>query len=114
MSVFRAYEQTALRLLLRSTLAGDVVEDVIAHAVFEQLDETGCGYFLTVRHAALPTRRTVCHSPIVVGRVDDGTCGFVAFVEDGRLTLECHANGDATVPRGFRDRGAPIQVQAQG
>jgi hypothetical protein len=38
------------------------------------------------------------------------TCGFIIFIENGRLTIECHPWGDPDVPEDFRDKD--VQVAA--
>jgi len=95
-------------LLAGTRLPPDVLEDVIATASFVDLDETGCGYFLTVKHPALPRGRVVCDKPLVEGRADDVVCGFVLFLEGGDLTLECHSWGDIAIPVGFREYDVKI------
>lgn len=103
MTVFRAHEVEVVRLLANRRLRPAVLEDVIAAATFVELKETGWGYFLTVQHPALPIERAVCSEPLLIGRAGGLTCGFVLFLENGLLTLECHSWGEESIPMGFRD-----------
>lgn len=112
MTVFRAHEVEVLRLLASRQLRPATLEDVITGATFVELEETGCGYFLTVRHQALPTKRVVCSEPLVHGQAGPLTCGFVLFMEHGQLTLECHSWGEQSIPPGFRDRDVEISITA--
>src|SRR5262245_3149769 len=91
MTVLRPHEAQVVRLLASSHLPPDVIEDVIATASFVSLDETGCGYFLEVKHARLPTKRVVCNTPLLLGQAGELSCGFVLFLENGHLTFECHS-----------------------
>ena len=101
-----------MRLLASSQLPPDVLEAVIAGASFVSLEETGSGYFLTVKHSALPLARVVCSKALVHGRAGDLACGFVLFLEDGLLTLECHSWRNESIPAGFRERDVQISVPA--
>jgi len=112
MTVLRPHELEAVRLLAAGHLPQDVLDRVIAEASFHSLDETGCGYFLTLKHPALPHDRVVCSKPIVHGRAGDVTCGFVLFLQGGLLSLECYSWGDASIPAGFRDCDVTVSTAA--
>jgi hypothetical protein len=90
----------------------DQIEELLVMASFVSCRHTGVGYFLTVRHAALPASRVVCHEPVIVGRTKDIECGFVAFLEGGELTLECHSWGDSPLPSDLRERALAINAVA--
>ncbi len=107
MTVFREFERNAVRTLVGSSLPEGDLEEVLASAVLVSCQHTGSGYFLTVRHAAVPEERTVCHRPLLIGRTGGLDCGFVVFLEGGELTLECHSWG-AELPEDFRDRQVEI------
>ena len=66
-------------------------------------EHTGSGYLLTVRHRMITGGRTVCHKPLIVGKAGDLKCGFVVYVQDGELTLECHSWDGEGVPDNIRD-----------
>lgn len=110
MSVFREYERKVLHLLAAGALSPGQLEALVEEGEFVGYDYTGSGYFLTVRHASLPGERVVCDRPLLTGRADGVTCGFVIFIEGGELTLECHTWGAVEVPEGFRERD--VQVAA--
>ena len=112
MTVFPPHESEVVRLLASGQLPPDALEDVIAGAELVGLEETGCGYFLRVEHSAIPTERAICSNPLLHGRAGDLTCGFVLFMEDGLLTLECHSWGEGSFPLGFRDRDVQVTLTA--
>ena len=70
-------------------------------------DYSGAGYFLTVAHPSVPTKRTVCSEPMVTGLVNETLCGFVVFLEAGELTFECYTF-DGTVPEDVRNLNVKI------
>lgn len=73
-------------------------------------DYSGSGYFLTVSHPRLPTERSVYSEPAVVGNYEDVQAGFVVFVQDNELMLECHTWGAVEVPSDYRDKDVKISV----
>ena len=110
MSILREYEKTVVHLLASGVLSPQQLDAVIREGKLVEYDYTGCGYFLTIKHAGLPLERIVCDTPKLTGSVDGIISGFVVFIEDGELTIECHSWGDVDVPEWFRDRD--VQVAA--
>ncbi len=111
LSVFREFEQEALRLLVEPILGSDLVSAVISDGEFVSLEHNGVGYFLTVRHAALPERRTIFRDPFVVGRADEVLGMYLVFVENGELMLECAPVTPSKVPEEFRDMAVSISIE---
>ncbi len=112
MSSFVEFEREVLRVLLRPHMCPDQIEELLATASFVSCEHTGVGYFLTVRHPAVPDSRVVCSEPTIEGRAADIECGFVAFLEGGELTLECHSWGDSPLPANLRERPLAIHAAA--
>ena len=110
MSILREYEKTVVRLLVSGVLSRQQLDAVIREGKLVEYNYTGCGYFLTIKHADLPIERVVCDTPKLTGRADGIISGFVVFIEGGELTIECHSWGDVDVPEWFRERD--VQVAA--
>ena len=110
---FRPFEVEALRHLVVPVLGAAVTDEVVRDSELVGYEYSGCGYFLTVRHPSLPARRVVCSDPIVVGRFGDVQGGYIAFIENGELVLECYTAGAADVPADFRDRHVTIEQPNQ-
>jgi hypothetical protein len=107
MSVFKDYERKVLYTLASAVLSPRQLAAVAEEGELVEYDYTGCGYFLTVRHESLPKERTVCNEPVLNGSAGGVDGGFVIYIEDGELTIECHPWGD-NVPEDFRDREVEI------
>ncbi|HEV7890832.1 MAG TPA: hypothetical protein VGP08_09345 [Pyrinomonadaceae bacterium] len=103
MSVLKDYEREVLYTLASDVLSPRQLSAVADEGELVGYDYTGRGYFLTVRHESLPRERIVCNSPMLSGSAGGVNCGFVIFIEDGELTIECHP-WDEDVPEDFRDR----------
>ncbi len=110
MRALRDFEIKAIRLLASDVLADEQL------SLLEQLPEpgryeyTGSGYFLTLTHPLLPTKVETLSYPDVVGVCGDVSCGFVVFLGDHELTLECHTWGAVEVPSDFRDGSVSIST----
>lgn len=114
MSVFKKYEIKVLELLVSRVLSPQQVDAVVRDGTFVSYEYSGCGYFLTAAHPSLPKERTVCHQPIVMGHTESVDCGFVIFIENGELIIECHTLGAIDVPEGFRDMDVKIEFPDAG
>jgi len=112
MSGFKDFEREAVKLLVGKSIPDVRLNSLLDSAEVVSYDHTGAGYFLTVRHPAVPSKRVVCDRPLIVGRVGDIECGFVVFLEGGALTLECHSWGDNEILEGFRELQVEIATAA--
>jgi hypothetical protein len=107
---FRRFETQVLRLLVVPKLNEQVVSSIEQNAEFVNYEYSGCGYFLTVRHPAIPLERIVCDKPFVSGLARGIRAGFLIFMENGQLMLECHELGEPTVPANYRDLDVAVSV----
>ena len=100
----REHEKIVLDRLVSGTIAPDLLEELKENARMTDYYAAGYGYFLTIEHAALPAERIVCSEPMVVGENAGIETGFVVFIENRSLTIECYSLGGEEVPRDYRDR----------
>jgi hypothetical protein len=110
MKSLRPFEIEVLRILLAEVLT-DVqwaeVENYSGKAVYEY---TGSGYFLTLPISDLPQTRRTFSEPAVAGEAEGVNCGFVAYLENGNVLLECHSWGEIDVPEGFRELNVQVST----
>ncbi len=106
----REFEKQVLRVLVMPRLSAEVVKSIEDEAEFVSYEHSGCGYFLTVRHRNVPTNRVVCDTPIVSGRVNNTDCGFIVFMENGELMLECYGFGNQSLPKNIRDLNLAVST----
>ena len=106
--MLKAYEWEVIRLLAAGVLSPGQIDVLASEAESVAYEHTDGGYFLTLTHGSLPAERVVCDKPLVTGMADGVGCGFVVFMEGGKLTLECHSWGDVNIPEGFRDGNVEI------
>jgi len=110
MGEFRVFESHVLRLLVAPKLGAETVEAIEREAELVSYDYSGAGYFLTVKHPSLPSERIVCDKPKVVGHSGNIQSGFVVFIENGELSLECHTWGEIDVPENFREQRVIVEA----
>ena len=110
MGIFRDFEIHVLHLLVAPKLGAETVEALERDAELVSYEYSGVGYFLTVKHPSLPSTRIVFHKPSVVGRAGNTQSGFVVFVENGELMLECHTWGEIDVPENFREQDVIVET----
>lgn len=110
MSAFRPFELEAIRLMSGTVLSAEMLAAIETIETAERYDYTGSGYYLTVKHACLASERLMLHHPLVIGIAGEVTAGFVAYIGNGTLTLECHTWGAVDVPADFRERPVAIAL----
>src|SRR5258708_7178198 len=98
MRALKEYETRVIRILTKDVLAPAVLDAVAENGELVSCEHTGAGYFLTLRHSGLPKQRIVCDKPWVVGKSQGVETGFIVFLENNELTLECHAWSQNSVP----------------
>ncbi len=104
MPAFREFEMKAIRLMASGVLSEEQLHAVQVADRPCRYTYTGSGYYLAVSHSSLPTEQKTLSDPPVVGNFGEVQAGFVVFLGDQELTLECHTWGAIDVPEDFRDQ----------
>jgi hypothetical protein len=115
-SALRGFEIEALRLLLAHELPAETMHLIENFTGPIEYDYSGCGYFLVIRDQALPDERSVydrASGVAVVGRADGIDCGFIVFIAEHRLVLECHPWSE-DIPPDYRDRNVVVSIHEIG
>ena len=71
---------------------------------------TGTGYFLELTNEILPIERRTISEPTIFGRAHCFEVGFLIFIDDSKLTLECHSWGGANPPETIREKSIVIEI----
>ena len=101
---FRPFEIEAIELMVAGVLTFEQLSVLRSHCGAAECVYTGAGYLVTVSHPNLPLLRSTVSVPAIVGVAGEIWCGFIVFLGDHELTLECHAWGLDEIPDGFRER----------
>ena len=60
---------------------------------------SGAGYFLTIKDTMLPKHRIVLDRPDIRGKLGGIDVGYLAFVENSELMLECYSYDQEILPK---------------
>jgi hypothetical protein len=106
---FKSYEVEVLKQLLAPEFSDDAFLQLLGDASAPHVEYTSYGFYVSVEHSTIGKTRRVYGGPTTLsGRVGGQSAGFVAFLEDDKLTLEIFPwNGEA-LPATFRD--SDVQV----
>lgn len=104
------YERQAIELLCADEIPNSVLHAAIVCPENISCKFTGAGYYLEIRHRELPSGRVVCDKPLVRGIYQEQEVGFVVFIEDNTICLECYGYGHHGIPEGIRNGTVQISV----
>ncbi len=102
------YEIEVLRLMLKSEFKSDEIETIINSGVLAIDDFTSAGYFIEISHELLPIQRKVITEPFILGKVEGIQVGFILFLENKMLTIECHGWGVIDLPKDIRSKSMQL------
>ena len=108
-SVLKDFELRVIEALTEGALADGLRSRLQDEASLVDLSFDGIGYHLTVHHRDLPVSREVCDYPFVFGRADGILVGFIIFLEDKELTIDCHSFTSIAFPTDFRERSVSVE-----
>ncbi|TQV75028.1 hypothetical protein FLL45_08790 [Aliikangiella marina] len=101
------FERLAIRILCSSYVSDDILSQLLdSEASF--FEYSGSGYFLYFKHEKLPKSRIICDLPKLKGEWEGVEAGFLVFLGDNELVLECHSWGEVGIPENYRDK--PVSI----
>jgi hypothetical protein len=106
--MLKEFETKAIALLTVGLFSYADLSAISREAELISLEHTGAGYFLTIKHPRFRRERIVFSDPVVIGKIPGLVVGFVVFIEDAELTLECHGFGADSVPKDIRERDVQV------
>jgi hypothetical protein len=106
--MLKDFEKKAIALLTFGLFTYADVLEISRDAELVSIEHTGAGYFLTIRHPWFSRERAVYDKLILMGKARGIQVGFLVFIENGELTLECHGWGADSVPKGIREMDVQV------
>ncbi|MBW8883196.1 MAG: hypothetical protein JF612_00150 [Planctomycetia bacterium] len=104
---FKPYEIHVLEKLLVDEYSPKQLSALLEGSSLLQIEYTDYGFYISVQNPGFGKERRV-YSDRTIGRLHDKDAGFVAFLEDGHLTLEIFPCDGETLPAMFRDGNVKI------
>lgn len=108
--ILNEYETEVLRRMLILDFNESEIQNIISKSKITSYDYTGAGYFLELTNKLFPIKRKVISEPTLIGEIEDIQIGFLLFLENNTLTIECHTWGDKNPPEDIRMRIIEINV----
>lgn len=99
----KAYELQVIGLLLKKKLSTEDWTKFLEGYELVDFEYTGAGYFLKIRTDNLNFEKETIHEPVLIGKRDDFTLGFILFVDENEIVMECHSWGELNPPENIRD-----------
>ncbi len=103
------YEIEVLKLMLKNEFSIKEIYEICKSEI-RDYEFTGAGYFLKLKNEIFPVNRKVISEPIIIGRTDNFNVGFVLFMENKALTIECHSWGDKNPTKNIRQEKLTIEI----
>lgn len=104
------YEVEVLQLMLQSKLGADVWNGFLENCRIVTFGFTGNGYFLTIKQRDCLFEKETIHNPVVIGKTANFDVGFLLFLEEDEIILECHGWSETSPPENIRDLNIEILV----
>lgn len=104
------YEIEVLGIMLKSEYSASEIENLISTSTFSGYNFTGAGYFLELTNELFPVKRQVISEPILLGKTEDIQVGFILFIENKTLTIECHGWGGSNPPKDIRTKKVQLEI----
>lgn len=105
------YEIDAIYILLTAKFNKDQIHNLITTSV-SGLEFTGAGYFLEIQNNIFPFKRSVYSHPLIIGHGRNFKIGFINFIDNRTMIVECHTWGEENIPSSIRDQPIKIEVVA--
>lgn len=98
------YEKQVLRRMLKSEYSISQIENIISNSSVNSYDYNGAGYFIEITNELFPNKRKVISEPLLNGTVEHYQLGFILYLENKSLILECHSWNDSNLPKEIRKK----------
>ena len=99
----KAHEIKVIDMLASNIASSETMNSIKINPIITDFHTTGHGYFLTVTHSDLPSKRIVCDKPIIIGSHNGVESTFLIFIENHELTIECAGMSQIELPGVYRD-----------
>lgn len=103
------YEIEVFNLMLNDKFSNEELNSIL-NSPITGYDYTGAGYFLELTNDILPKDRKTISVPTLFGRADNFEVGFLIFIENSKLILECHSWGEENPPETIREKTISIEI----
>jgi hypothetical protein len=109
----KKFEQEVVSHLLKDKVTTDELQKVLSECSIQSYDFTGAGYFLDLSCKDLKLVKQTIDEPLVTGKNNGIEVGFLLFVDNEEITIECHGWGGGNLPENIRELDFLITVESK-
>ena len=107
----RNYEIEVLKVMLDDRITIDQWNRFVLNYTIDDYDYTGVGYFLKIIHHQSFFEQETISKPVVTGKFEGCFVGFILYIEQGYICIECHNWGGKELSENVRDLDFRIDVE---
>jgi hypothetical protein len=96
------FEIEVLKIMIDSRLTPDNWLDFLSNYNVSGYEYTGSGYFIKVVSKKIELKNEVISNPILIGKIGEVKIGFIIYIEDNNIIIECHSWGIENPPENIR------------
>ena len=105
------YEILVLELMLKNKLDKKGLVNFFDDYEIYGFEYTGSGYFLQIRAANFNFKKETINKPILISENAEFNVGFLLFLDQNEIVLECHSWGESNPPENVRDLDLEISIK---
>jgi hypothetical protein len=102
------FEIEILKIMISDRLTSNGWCDFLADYKIIGYEYTGAGYFLKISSEKLDLKNEVIHDPVPIGKIEELELGFLIYIEDNNIIIECHSWGIENPPENIRKLNVKI------
>jgi len=87
----REFERTIISEFISASGKNEILFPIQVNSF--QIEFSGAGYFVTFKDLSFSKSRVVLDKPDIRGKLGGVEVGYIAFIQDHELTLECYSYG---------------------
>ncbi|HUR30358.1 MAG TPA: hypothetical protein VMZ69_02940 [Saprospiraceae bacterium] len=110
MMQLQKFEVEVLKLMINDRLTDLKWNEFISTCSIVGYEYTGSGYILKINLGDIDMPNEVIDQPIIIGKFNQWLVGFILFIEDNFLFIECHGWGYENPPAEMREFDYQIEI----
>ncbi len=96
------FEIEILKIMIGDRLTSNNWCDFLSDYKIIGYEYTGAGYFIKIISEKIELKNEVISAPVPIGKIGELQIGFIIFIEDNNIIIECHSWGMENPPENIR------------
>lgn len=99
----KPYEQKVIEILFTNGFPSVELAELFSSSQVVGYEYTGSGYFLKLINDKFNFKEQTLYKPTVSGKCAEFTVGFLIYLNENEIVLECHSFDEVNPPENIRD-----------